>query len=198
MARRRRTPPSLASILRRSRAPWWAVVLVVLALFAIRYFADGEFPTGEVPPVDPGSPDRTYVVERVIDGDTLLLRGGERVRLLGVDTPETVHPRIPVEPFGPEASRYTERRVEGKTVRLGFDKERRDRYGRLLAYVYVEGSLLNEELIREGYSEAQLEYPYSNAMKRLFREAEAEARAANRGVWSVPERDEAASRRRAG
>ena len=146
----------------------------------------------------PGTPDRTYVVERVIDGDTLLLRGGERVRLLGVDTPETVHPRLPVQPFGPEASRYTERRVEGKAVRLGFDKERRDRYGRMLAYVYVDDSLLNEELIREGYSEAQLQYPYRSEMKRIFRAAEAEAREANRGIWSVPERDESAVRRRAG
>ncbi|HEX6984244.1 MAG TPA: thermonuclease family protein [Planctomycetaceae bacterium] len=197
MARRRKpTTPDLVKALRRSRAPWWVILVVVLAVVAAQFFASGNAPDGEAGPVDAGDAGRTYLVERVIDGDTLVLAGGDRVRLLGVDTPETVAPGRPVEPFGPEASRFTKDRVEGKSVRLGFDKERRDRYGRLLAYVYVDGVLLNEELIRAGLSKAQLRYPYSNAMKRVFRDAEAEAKAANRGVWSLPAKEESPSGRR--
>jgi hypothetical protein len=67
----------------------------------------------------------------VVDGDTLVLQNDERVRLIGVDTPETKHPTKPVEPFGPEASSFTKRAVEGKLVRLKFDREKRDRYQRL-------------------------------------------------------------------
>src|SRR4030042_6833798 len=79
----------------------------------------------------------TFRVKRVIDGDTLLLTNGERVRLIGVDTPETKHPKKPVERFGKEAYLFTKEMVEGKEVRLEFDQQRKDRYGRLLAYVYL-------------------------------------------------------------
>lgn len=168
--------------LRRS-APAWLILLVVLVLVAVRHFGGRQ---GDAPPVDAADGERTYLVERVIDGDTLLLADGERLRLLGVDTPETVHPNRPVEPLGPEASQFTKRLVEGKPVRLGFDKERKDRYGRLLVYVYVDGLMLNEELIRAGLGEAQLQYPYSDAMKRRFRQAENEAREARRGLWASP------------
>jgi micrococcal nuclease len=168
--------------LRRS-APAWLILLIVVVLIAVQYFGGEQ---GDAPPVDVGDTERTYVVERVIDGDTLLIAGGERLRLLGVDTPETVHPSGPVERLGPEASLFTKRLVEGKSVRLGFDKERKDRYGRLLVYVYVDGRLLNEELIRAGLGEAQLQYPYSNAMKRRFQQAEEEARQARRGLWALP------------
>jgi micrococcal nuclease len=75
--------------------------------------------------------------ERVVDGDTLLLTNGEYVRLIGVDTPETKHPQKPVEYFGKEAYLFTKRIVEGKEVRLEYDQTRRDRYGRILAYVYL-------------------------------------------------------------
>jgi micrococcal nuclease len=82
-----------------------------------------------------GQDQRT--VTRVIDGDTLVLDGGERVRLIGVDTPETVHPNKPVERFGKEASGFTRKMAEGKQVRLEYDAETagHDRYGRTLAYV---------------------------------------------------------------
>ena len=74
-----------------------------------------------------------YYVERVVDGDTFLLAKGVRVRLLGVNTPETKHPRRPVEPLGPEASLFTKRHIEGRNVTLLFDRGRRDRYHRVLA-----------------------------------------------------------------
>lgn len=157
------------------------MLVVALLLLASWYFADPR----ESAPVDAGDPSKSYVVARVVDGDTLLLAGGERVRLLGVDTPETVAPDRPVEPFGPEASAFTERMAEGRAVTLGYDKERRDRYGRTLAYVYVDGRMLNEEILRAGLSEAQLQYPYANAMKKRFKAAEEEARRAGRGMWSA-------------
>jgi len=100
-------------------------------------------------------------VTRVIDGDTLVLDGGERVRLIGVDTPETVHPQKPVEYFGKEASEFTRRTAEGRRVRLEYDQGtgRQDRYGRTLAYVYLEdGQLLNLKII-EGDWRASPEVP---------------------------------------
>ncbi len=95
-------------------------------------------------------------VLRLIDGDTIKVEiegKHESVRLIGVDTPETVHPRKPVERFGKEASEFTKTIAEGATVRLEPDPANadRDRYGRLLRYVYLEdGRLLNAEIIRQG------------------------------------------------
>lgn len=125
-----------------------------------------------------------YRVHRVVDGDTVVLDGGTRVRLLGVDTPETKAPDRPVEPLGPEAAEFTRSHVEGRMVRLQFDRERKDRYDRLLAYVFIDDWFLNEELIRHGFSRAQLQYPYGSAMKRRFRAAENEARQARVGIWA--------------
>lgn len=130
--------------------------------------------------LDPG----TYRVERAVDGDTLQLANGARVRLIGVDTPETKHPDRGVEFYGPEAADFTHRLVAGREVRLEFDRERTDRHGRFLAYVYVDDLFLNEELIRRGFGRAALQFPYSSQKKRLFKQAEAEAREARRGLWS--------------
>src|SRR4029453_2620834 len=90
------------------------------------------------PPCDTADPTRRTVV-RVVDGDTIVLDGQEKVRLIGVDTPETVHPAKPVERFGHEASAFTTRRLKGKVVTLAFDQQRRDRFQRTLAYVCLEG-----------------------------------------------------------
>lgn len=129
------------------------------------------------------------VVERVVDGDTFMIRAPEktRVRLIGVDTPETVKPDHPVEPFGPEAGALTRQWIEGRSVVLEFDREKRDKYGRLLAYVWVDGKMLNEELLRQGLGRALLQYNFSAERKEVFRRAEAEARAARRGIWSLPQ-----------
>jgi micrococcal nuclease len=126
----------------------------------------------------------TVRVLRAVDGDTLLLADHTRVRLLGVDTPETKRPDTPVEPWGPEAHDFTRARVEGRTVRLVFDKERHDKYDRVLAYVYVGDWFLNEELIRAGMGRAITNHPYSEAMKRRFRKAEREAQEKRLGIWS--------------
>ncbi|MCL6567175.1 MAG: thermonuclease family protein [Acidobacteriia bacterium] len=123
------------------------------------------------------------MVLRVVDGDTLILDGEERVRLIGVDTPESVDPRRPVEAFGKEAAAFTRRLAEGKRVHLAYDQQRTDRYGRTLAYVYLEdGTFLNAEIIRQGYGHAYTRFPFAYAEQ--FLQLEREARAARRGLWA--------------
>jgi micrococcal nuclease len=153
------------------------VVLVLLALAVWHVAFDG------APPV-PHAPGTTALVERAVDGDTLLLADHTRIRLLGVDTPETKRPEAPIEPWGPEAHEFTRAHVEGRMVRLEFDKERHDKYDRVLAYVYLGDWFLNEELIRAGMGRAITNHPYSEAMKRRFRAAEREAKEKRRGIWS--------------
>ena len=121
-------------------------------------------------------------VKRVIDGDTILLADGERVRLIGVDTPETKHPQKPVERFGKEAYLFTKRMVEGKEVHLEYDWQRRDKYNRLLAYVYLlDGTFLNAEIIKQGYGFAYTRFPFKYLEE--FRKYEREARENKRGLW---------------
>ena len=107
-----------------------------------QYCLAGQPRTASPPSVTPQKPTapKAHVVKvrRVIDGDTLELDNGEDVRLIGVDTPETKHPKKPVERFGKEATAFTMRLVEGQEVRLAYDQQRKDKYGRTLAYVYPE------------------------------------------------------------
>lgn len=133
------------------------------------------------------------LVERVVDGDTIIVRGAGRVRLIGVDTPESVDPRRPVEFFGKEASAFTERLVEGKRVRLEYDRDRTDRYGRTLAYVHLpDGTFVNAEIIRRGYGHAYTRFPFKH--RDRFRQLEREARDAGRGLWgATPAQRRAAS-----
>ena len=124
------------------------------------------------------------VVERVVDGDTIVVQGIGSVRLIGVDTPETVHPNRPVEFFGKEASAFTKRMLEGKRVRLEYDQERQDRYGRTLAYVYLtDGTFANAEIIRRGYGHAYTRFPFRHLER--FRQLEREARTSRRGLWGT-------------
>ena len=132
-------------------------------------------------------PAGEYPLRRVVDGDTLLLRDGRRVRLMGVDTPETVKEDTPVQPWGPEATQFTREFTAGGNLRLQFDRERLDQYGRYLAYVWVGDRMLNEELLRAGLARWEPGYHYSPAMKTRFRKAQREAQEAHRGIWS--ERD---------
>lgn len=181
MGRSRSATATYRSFSRKAGALGAAVV--ALAAWALRPYWQ---PT-DVPLSTEG---RTEVaVERVVDGDTFVIRSPEkeRVRLIGVDTPETVKPDHPVEPFGPEAGALTRQWIEGRSVVLEFDREKRDKYGRLLAYVWVDGKMLNEELLRQGLGRALLQYNFSAERKELFRRAEAEARAARRGIWSLPQ-----------
>ncbi|MEX2113901.1 MAG: thermonuclease family protein [Pirellulales bacterium] len=166
------------------------VILLALALLiAARYFFSGP----AVPTRGQPLPAGTYPVERVVDGDTLLLRDDIRVRLIGVDTPETVRPEHPVEPFGPEAAQFTRAFLSGGQARLTFDREREDRYGRKLAYVWVDRQLLNEELLRAGLARWERGFDYAEPMKRRFQQAERQAQNAGRGIWSSQAADGAAS-----
>lgn len=125
-------------------------------------------------------------VRRVVDGDTLLLKDGTRVRMIGIDTPETKKEGTPVQPFGPEASEYTKKFCAGGTVRLVFDGERHDDYGRLLAHVYLGDRFLSEELILNGLARVLYRHPYSDVMKDRFRAAENAAKREKKGIWSLP------------
>ncbi len=125
------------------------------------------------------------VVERVVDGDTFIIAGGERVRMIGVDTPETVKPGTAPQPYGKEASQYTETMLSGKKVRLEFDVAERDKYGRLLAYVYLEdGTFVNEKLVSEGYARVMTVPPNVKYAER-FLAAERKARQERRGLWGL-------------
>ena len=126
-----------------------------------------------------------------VDGDTVKvliaapppgLAAAETIRFLGVDTPETVHPSKPVERFGKEASEFTRSRLLGQDVLLAFDWDLRDRYGRLLAYVYLpDGTCHNASLIQDGYGHAYTEFPFQ--FLEEFRGLEVAARNENRGLW---------------
>ncbi|MHB9292608.1 putative micrococcal nuclease [Hollandina sp. SP2] len=129
-----------------------------------------------------------------VDGDTLRVRIPnpppelktiETIRMLGVDTPETVHPHKPVERFGKEASDFTKARLLGKPVYLAFDWELRDRYDRLLAYLYTpDGRCFNAALIQEGYGYAYVSYTFH--FMEEFKALEQAARKGKRGLWGDP------------
>jgi len=130
----------------------------------------------------PAEPLRTVV--RVVDGDTVVLDGNEKVRLIGINTPETVDPRRPVQKFGKEASARTKALLDGKRVRVEYDVEAKDRYGRTLGYLFLEdGTFVNLSLVEDGFASAY-RYPPNVKYAERFRDAERAARAAGRGLWA--------------
>ena len=124
----------------------------------------------------------SFYVTRIVDGDTLRI-DREKVRLIGVDTPETKHPTKPVQYFGKEASLFTQREVEHRWVTLSYEAHKRDKYGRLLAYVHrsPDSFFLNAELIKQGYGFAYTRFPFKYLNE--FREYEKQARSEGRGLW---------------
>jgi micrococcal nuclease len=163
-----------------------ALLLTALLLAACRNGSETPAsPTAT--PVPSASAREAARVVRVIDGDTILVEidgREERVRYIGVDTPETVAPDRPVGCFGPEASARNKALVEGRTVELERDISDRDRFNRLLRYVYVDGTLVNAELLRDGYA-TSVTFPPDVRENARFRALEQEARAAGRGLWSA-------------
>lgn len=132
--------------------------------------------------------DGEYEVVSVTDGDTFEINYNgtkTKVRLIGVDTPESVHPNSKKNnEYGEEASKYTKSLLEGKTVKLEFDVSPKDKYGRLLAYVYLEdGEMLNEKLLKEGYAQVAT-YPPNVKYVENFKELQKEARENRVGFWS--------------
>ena len=125
----------------------------------------------------------TYVVQRVVDGDTVVLSSLGTVRLIGVDTPETVDPRAPVQRYGIESAAFLKQLVQNRSVRVEYDRQRVDKYRRTLAYLYLhDGMFVNLEIIRQGFGHAYVDYPFIHI--ESFRAAEREAREAGRGLWA--------------
>ncbi len=168
-----------------------AIAFVVAFLLILwQRFAEQDPPAGAPLPrsraslagLEPGE----YRVDRVVDGDTLKLFNGERFRLQGIDTPETVKENTPVEPWGPEATDYTRSFVKraGNRVDITVEGEGVDQYGRYLGFVWYDGRLLNEELVRNGLARAKLSYDYADQMKDRLRAAQDAARRERVGIWS--------------
>ena len=154
------------------------VLLLAAALLILRPWEGGP---------DEGPASAGAFVIRAVDGDTIEARiGGRRedVRYIGVDTPETVKPDTPVQCFGPRASTFNHRLVEGRRVRLVFGVERRDVYGRLLAYVYLGRRFVNAMLVRRGLART-LTIPPNDRFAPLFRRLELRAARAGRGLWAA-------------
>lgn len=124
---------------------------------------------------------KIYVLN-VIDGDTIKLSDGRVVRYIGINTPETKDKRKGIECFGKEAFEKNKELVEGKEIRLEKDVSEKDKYGRLLRYVYVDEIFVNDYLVREGYAYA-VTYPPDVKYQKQFKEAQDEAIENNRGLW---------------
>ncbi|MFQ3542848.1 thermonuclease family protein [Halobacillus rhizosphaerae] len=127
-------------------------------------------------------------VTRVVDGDTMEVNvdGKEdTVRLLLVDTPETKHPSKPVQKFGPEASQYAKEKLSGAEVKLEYDGPKRDKYDRLLAYMWVDGKMFNQMLLEQGLARYAYVYdpPYTHSKE--YMKAQNRAKSQNKGIWSI-------------
>jgi micrococcal nuclease len=165
----------------------------VTALGALAVMAVGGCGGGGGEPTPSAHAIQANVV-RVVDGDTIVasVEGDDQyVRYIGVDTPETVKPGTPVQCYGPQASAENHRLVEGRTVRLVFDRERRDDYGRLLAYVYTRAThgakssrFVNATLVRDGYARTLTIAP-NTAHASLLGRLQARAGKAGRGLWTA-------------
>ena len=123
-----------------------------------------------------------YEVIRVIDGDTVELKNGERLRYNDIDTPETVHPSKPIECFGPEASAKNEELVQGEIILVELGNPKKDKYGRLLGYVYVDDLFVNAELVKGGYAEVN---SYGNPGSKIGEliNIENNAKLKSMGLW---------------
>ena len=170
-----------------TRAPGIGAIVVLAVAIALLVTGGGDDDGGGGEGAGRGGSPVVAEVTRVVDGDTVeVVLGGETedVRYIGVDTPESVAPGQPVECYGKTASRFNTRLVEGERVRLVFDDERRDQYGRLLAYVYAGPVFVNAELVRQGYARTLTIEP-NTERARLFDRLEQAAGDAGRGLWGA-------------
>jgi micrococcal nuclease len=172
-----------------SRGPSLGAIALLIVLIVVLVSGGGDEGSGDGGiAADEGSRRGIVVaVADIVDGDTIevLIDGTEEdVRYIGVDTPESVKPGAAVECFGPEASDFNERLVGGERVRLEFGPERRDDYGRLLAYVYVGDRFVNADLVRRGYATTLTIAP-NDQFAPLLNRLEQEAGNAGRGLWGA-------------
>lgn len=165
----------------------WGALAWMDSTPARRYVSPPETTVHIHPTTTTQVPGRRALVTEVADGDTLRTSIG-RVRLIGVDTPETRDPRKPVQCYGPEASAYTKRRLTGRTVTIRLDTKQGtdpDAFGRTLAYVYLGREHFNLTLVARGYARA---FPFGNRTtdhRAEFARAEAGAKAAGLGLWGA-------------
>ena len=162
------------------RLPLTAILLLLLTGCGIETTSDAPHQRGA-----------TVTVARVIDGDTVEVRpavsGTEDVRLIGIDTPETAGSPRGAQPYGEEAARFAGRKLEGRRVTLRFDVERKDDYGRVLAYLHPpNGAMFNLTLLEKGYAQVAT-FPPNVEHRDRFEAAQQKARAAERGIWGLPE-----------
>ena len=165
---------------------WAWVWLVVLLAWAAAMRAGWHVPPSVGVPGE--GPAGVHLVERVVDGDTLIVAPRQRVRLQGIDAPELRRDYLPDEPWSVEATEFAREFVRnaGGRLRLERDGEASDQYGRWLRFAWHGERLLNVELVHAGLARARLGYAYSQAKKDLLHRAEGEARRAGRGIWSGP------------
>lgn len=124
-------------------------------------------------------------VSRVVDGDTIYAMIGNRmeaIRYIGINTPETHHPRLGAQPGGQAATEVNRQLVDGQWVQLTFDVQQRDKYGRLLAYVWINGQMVNAHMVHSGYAQASA-YPPNVRYQDYFSQLERGAREGQRGLW---------------
>ena len=181
----------------RRRRPEAVIAIAVLGLVVAIRGCYATHVRDEKARLEEPLPEGTYDVARVIDGDTIVISylraideaggvtraaGLVRVRLIGIDAPEVARDDEPAELYSHEATEFTRQFLSQGRADLRFDGRKLDRYDRLLAYVYVDGVMLNEELVRQGFAHADHYSGDSEAMARRIRKAESEAIEANRGL----------------
>jgi micrococcal nuclease len=170
----------------------WVAVFVALVVVAFQAIDTGErdSPSSKTSS-GVATQARTAKVIRAVDGDTILVRDSdnrtERVRYIGVDTPESVKPNAPVDCFGHEASNYNKQLVGGKTVKLVPDREPYDKYGRSLAFVYLGDQLIQAKLLENGYAKT-LEIEPNTSKASYFAKLERVAISTNQGLWRACDR----------
>jgi micrococcal nuclease len=157
------------------------LIIFILSLFltATVCFAALESETWNIPP---GLPE--YEVLKVIDGDTIRVAGLGKVRYIGIDAPEIKHPSREAEPYGYEAAEANRKLVQGKKVKIELDAGKRDRYGRVLAYVYSGSVFVNAYLVEAGYAYA-IKIKPNVRYYNLFIRLQKEAFGAGRGLWRL-------------
>jgi len=169
-----------------------SIVLFIIICFIALFYATKQINFSNLNlNLDNRSDSESYIVTKVVDGDTVeITHGGEvfKVRYIGIDTPETVKPNTSVQCYGKKASEFNKELVLNKKVRLEKDISDEDRYGRKLRYVYLEegensGKMVNEILVQEGYAKLDT-FPPDIKYSEKFRTEESRARDSNKGLWN--------------
>ncbi len=159
-----------------------AIAVIIISIIGQFLLPSSKLPNPS-PPVAPPSTSPTYAkVIRVIDGDTIEIAGGQRVRYIGINTSELATAKKPDECFARAASDKNKELVEGKTIRLEKDISNTDKYGRLLRYIYLNDLMVNDYLVKEGYAKATPIRPDIKYAK-IFAASQIEAKKAAKGLW---------------